>query len=172
VTAAAHSFDLGSLQLEPGQGRRLDLTVPIEPLRFGGERYSVVPPSLVVSLDVSCTTGPGWALRVRFTAVLEGPCMRCLDPAAPAVVVDAREVDQPAGGEELSSPYLDEQVLDLAALARDSLVLAIPPQLVCSSDCAGLCAVCGINLNHAGPDHQHERPPDPRWAKLRELRLE
>ena len=31
---------------------------------------------------------------------------------------------------------------------------------------------CGENLNLAGPEHAHERAPDPRWAKLRELRLE
>ena len=29
------------------------------------------------------TTGNGYALRLRFSAALEGPCMRCLGPAAP-----------------------------------------------------------------------------------------
>jgi len=43
--------------------------------------------------------------------------------------------------------------------------------LLCRKDCAGLCAVCGENLNAAGPDHRHEAEPDPRWAKLRELEL-
>jgi uncharacterized protein len=32
--------------------------------------------------------------------------------------------------------------------------------------------VCGENLNHASPDHAHETAPDPRWAKLSELRLD
>jgi hypothetical protein len=28
------------------------------------------------------------------------------------------------------------------------------------------------DLNQAGPDHHHEAPPDPRWAKLSELRFD
>jgi uncharacterized protein len=32
--------------------------------------------------------------------------------------------------------------------------------------------VCGSDLNAAGPDHAHEREPDPRWAKLSELKLD
>jgi uncharacterized protein len=32
--------------------------------------------------------------------------------------------------------------------------------------------VCGADLNNAGPDHFHEAEPDPRWAKLRELKLD
>ena len=50
--------------------------------------------------------------------------------------------------------------------------LALPAQVICSEECAGRCAVCGANLNHAGEEHAHERAPDPRWAKLRELRLD
>ena len=46
-------------------------------------------------------TRGGYALRLRFGASLHGPCMRCLEPAVPQVAVDAREVDQPGGGEEL-----------------------------------------------------------------------
>ena len=60
-------------------------------------------------------------------------------------------------------------MLDLHAWARDALALALPVQLVCRADCAGLCPVCGADLNAAGPEHAHERAPDPRWAKLGEL---
>jgi uncharacterized protein len=98
--------------------------------------------------------------------------MRCLEPAAPGFDIDAREVDQPGGGDELDSPYVDsDAVLDLRGWARDALALAIPAQIVCREDCAGLCPTCGASLND-DPDHAHEREPDPRWAKLRELRLE
>jgi uncharacterized protein len=63
-------------------------------------------------------------------------------------------------------------VLDLHAWARDALVLSLPTTLLCQDDCAGLCAVCGENLNRAGAEHHHEPAPDPRWAKLSELRFE
>ncbi len=119
--------------------------------------------------------GQGYALRLHFAAALEGPCMRCLGEAAPLVEVDAREVDRPGGGDELSSPYVQEEVLDLGAWARDAFALNAPVRVLCREECAGLCAVCAANLNDvdpAGPAHSHEREPDPRWAKLRELRLE
>jgi uncharacterized protein len=164
-------FDIGRLGLSSGEGRRLDLDVPVGDFDFGGQRYSVPGGSVGVTLDVSHTT-TGYSLRLRFHAGLEGPCMRCLEGAGHELDIDAREVDQPGGGEELESPYLEEEQLDLRAWARDALALALPAQIVCREDCLGLCSVCGENLNEAGPDHTHEREPDPRWAALRELKLE
>jgi DUF177 domain-containing protein len=166
-------FDLARLRLSSGQGRRLELTVPLAALSFGGEPYAVVPAEAPVVLDVSRTTGNGYALRLRLAARLEGACMRCLEPAAPVIEVDAREVSVPGQGDELESPYVSgEEVLDLGAWARDALVLALPQTILCRPNCAGLCPECGADLNEAGPDHHHEAAPDPRWAALRELRLE
>jgi uncharacterized protein len=188
----ADTFDLGGLRLTTGEGRRLDLAVGIEPFSLGGERYRVEPSPVPVRLDVSRTTGDGYALRLRFEASLVGPCMRCLEPASPVFSVDAREVFQPnearaARGEptgrgrahqhddsddELVSPYVENGVLDLRAWARDALALVLPANLLCREDCAGLCPVCGANLNEAGPGHEHEREPDPRWEALSKLRFE
>jgi uncharacterized protein len=165
------TFDVGALRLSSGEGRRLDLEVGVEPFDFGGQRYAVPGEQVAARLDVSHTTN-GYSLRLRFQAALEGPCMRCLEAAEHGVAVDAREVDQPGGGEELSSPYLEGDELDLKAWARDALALALPTQIVCREECLGLCAICGENLNQAGPDHAHEREPDPRWAALRELELD
>jgi uncharacterized protein len=182
------SFDLARLGLTAGEGRRLDLHVHVDPFSYGGESYAVTPDSVPVRVDVSRTTGSGWALRLRFTAGLAGPCMRCLEPAAPSFAVDAREVSQPPDprahtlgrgrakpadeDDELNSPYIEGGVLDLRAWARDALALSVPSNLLCREDCAGLCPVCGVNLNEAGPEHHHERTPDPRWAALSELRFE
>lgn len=164
-----HSFDLAGLRLSSGEGRRLELAVPIEPFRYAGERYPVAPPAPAARVDVSRTTGQGYALRLRFSAALEGPCMRCLEPAAPQFEVDAREVSQPGESEELQSPYVDDGVLDLAAWARDALALVLPATLLCRPDCLGLCPVCGANLNEADPGHGHDSGGDPRWAKLSEI---
>jgi DUF177 domain-containing protein len=166
------TFDLAGLHLTPGEGRQLDLDVAIEPFLLGGERYPVLPELIPTRVDVSRTTGQGYALRLRFEATLAGPCMRCLEQAAPVFAVDAREISQPGGGEELSSPYIERDELDLRAWARDALALALPTKLLCRPDCAGLCGVCGANLNDTGRDHVHEREPDPRWAKLSELRFQ
>jgi uncharacterized protein len=164
-------FDIGRLGLSSGEGRSLDVEVPVEGFDFGGQSYLVEGGAVDARLDVSHTVS-GYAFRLRFAAALEGPCVRCLETADQSVEVDAREIDQPGGGEELSSPYFDETAdLDLRSWARDALALALPTQIVCSDDCAGLCMVCGENLNRS-PDHAHEREPDPRWAALRELKLD
>ncbi len=166
------TFDLGALGLGVGEARRLELNVAIEPFTLAGQSYPALPEIVPVLVDVSRTTGDGYVLRLRFRASLTGPCMRCLQPAEPVFVIDAREVSQPGAGDELQSPYLKAGVLDVHHWARDSLVLALPATVLCTPECRGLCAVCGVDLNTAGRDHQHEPEPDQRWAKLSEIRFE
>ena len=137
--------------MSAGEGRKLELHVGIEPFVLGGETYPVVDSLVPARLDISRTTGSGYALRLRFEATLSGPCMRCLEAASPVFEVDAREVSQPGEGEELESPYVHAGILDLRAWARDALALALPATLLCRPECAGLCAICGADLNVAGP---------------------
>ncbi len=184
MALATHDFDLAGLRLSPGEGRRLALEVPIEPLLLGSERYVAAssphrpgtgegePARVPVELSISRMSGGGYALRLRFSAAVRGPCMRCLREAGPRVEVESREVDRPGGGDELDSPYVHDETLDLAGWARDAFALAMPVKILCREDCAGLCPVCAADLNEAGPAHHHESAPDPRWAKLRELKLE
>jgi uncharacterized protein len=165
-------FDLSSLRLTTGEGRKLEVSVAPGPFELAGEAYTVEPPLLDARLDVSKTTGSGYALRLRFEAQLAGPCMRCLSAAEPRFEIEAREVSQPGAGEELESPYVEHGVLDLRSWAHDALALALPAQILCRPDCAGLCPVCGADLNDAGPEHHHEPSPDPRWAKLSEIKFD
>ena len=165
-------LDIGRLGLTSGEGRRLDVHVHVDPLDYGGSSYAVEPELMPVRLDISRTTGEGWALRMRFDAELEGPCMRCLDNARRTYAVDSYEVHQPGAGDaDLLSPYYADHELNLQAWARDALALALPTQITCRDDCAGLCAQCGANLND-DPEHHHETGPDPRWAKLSEIRFD
>jgi uncharacterized protein len=170
MPARADSFDLGGLKLSPGEGRRLDLEVSLGEFDFGDERYAT-PPAVPVRLDVSRMVGGGYSLRLRFDSQISGPCMRCLEPASPSTSVDAREIDQPGGGEELTSPYVEGHQLDLRTWAHDAFSLALPAQVRCRPECLGLCPQCGANLN-SDPQHAHESQPDQRWAKLRELKFE
>ncbi len=172
MSLRADTFDLGGLRLSAGEGRSLELSVAVDAFSFGGEPYPVERALVPVRLDISKTTGDGYALRLRFEATLTGPCMRCLEPASPTFAVDALEVSQPGETEELTSPYVHRGILDLRQWARDALALALPAKLLCDADCAGLCPVCGANLNTTGPEHVHDREPDPRWAKLSEIHFE
>lgn len=172
MTAQTRSYDLAGLRLSPGEGRRLELEVPIETLELGGERYEARPASVPVVVDVSRMTGGGYALKLEFAAALAGPCMRCLKEASPEVAVQAREVDVPGEGEELASPYVLGETLDVARWARDAFALAAPAKVLCKEECLGLCPECAIDLNEAGSEHRHEGARDARWAKLSELKLD
>jgi len=165
-------LDLASLRLTSGEGRRLELQVALGSLTLGGERYQAEPPTAPVVLEVSRLIGEGYALHLRFETTLSGPCMRCLKPAERALEIDSREVDRPGEGEELESPYVAGEKLDLEAWAHDAFALASPAKVLCRDDCAGLCPICAADLNEAPADHSHEQPPDPRWQKLRELKLD
>jgi uncharacterized protein len=165
------SFDLGGLHLSSGAGRRLELFVAIDDFMLGGERYRVQTELVPLQLDVSRTTANGYALRLRFTVGVSGPCMRCLEEASSAISVESREVSQPGESEELRCEYLDGEVLDLQAWSRDALALSLPAKLLCRADCAGLCPVCGANMNEVS-EHGHDSSPDPRWAKLSEIKFE
>ena len=172
MSVRTDTYDLGPLHLRAGEGRNLDLEVELEPFELGAERYAVSPSPLPVRLEVSRMNHGGIALRLLLRAELHGPCMRCLEPATPAFEVDAREVDQPGAGPELDSPYIDGEVVDVAAWTRDALALTLPPSVLCRPECLGLCPECGTDLNKAGAGHEHEKAPDPRWAALREMTFE
>jgi uncharacterized protein len=166
------TFDLAPLRLATGQGERLDLHVALGGLDMGGERYEATEALTPVTLDVAKMSGGGHSMRMRFEVALSGPCMRCLEPARPSFAVDAREISKPGEGDELDSPYLTGDELNVERWARDALVLALPAAVLCRLDCAGLCPECGVNLNEAGPEHHHEQPPDKRWDKLSELKFD
>ncbi|HET9938547.1 MAG TPA: DUF177 domain-containing protein, partial [Gaiella sp.] len=95
----------------------------------------------------------------------------CLAPAGLDVEVEAQEyhaVDG-EGDAELRSEYVVDGELDVGAWAHDQLSLSVPDQVLCRPDCAGLCPVCGKDLNVEPHDHA-EASVDPRWAALEALR--
>ena len=172
MAVSSNVIDLAALRIAPGEGRRLSIEVAIAPVTFGSERYEAAPQPVAADLEVSRMLGGGYSLHLSFATAIAGACMRCLEPAAPLVEVDAREVNRPGGGEELESPYVRDERLDVAAWARDAFVLSAPVQVLCREDCRGLCPICAADLNEEPEGHHHEAPRDGRWAKLSELELE
>ncbi len=166
-------IDLGRLSLSFGEGKRLELPVELEPFELGGQTYVANPAAPAVRLDVSRPSG-GYAFHLQFPAHLEGPCVRCLEPAALDLEVETREADQAqTEDEELLSPYVVDDELELGRWAHDATMLALPSRFLCRPDCAGLCPVCGKPLNDADPAaHEHEQATDPRWSALKDLKLE
>jgi DUF177 domain-containing protein len=164
------TFNLRRLKLRSGEHFVDEQDVKLQPLDLGGQRYLPVPAEIPAEVSIS-RASTGTVFQLRFDARLHGPCYRCLTDAVLDVPIAAREYQatNPEGAEELTTPYLDADRLDLSAWAHDSVALALPEQILCRPDCAGLCPVCGGDLN-AEPHEHDEDETDARWAALAELR--
>jgi uncharacterized protein len=163
------SFDLRRLRLRSGEEHREEVEIELAPFDLGGQRYLPVPDKVPAELTANRAT-TGTAFRLRFHTRLHGPCYRCLADAVLDIPIDAREYQATnPDSEDLASPYVADDRLDLSAWARDSIALALPEQILCRPDCAGLCPECGKNLNDEPHEHAEETV-DPRWAALEALK--
>ena len=163
-------FPLRRLRLRPGEEQRDAVQIELEPCDLGGLRYLPVPHEVEAELTVAQAT-TGLDVRLAFDARLHGPCMRCLADSVVDLHIDAREyhANEPGEAAELRSEYVVDDQLELSAWARDAIALALPDQILHDPDCAGLCPVCGKDLN-LEPHTHAEEIPDPRWSALEELR--
>jgi len=143
-----------------------------EPFVLGGQRYEASPSLVPVGIRVSQASG-ATVFDLELDVRLTGPCMRCLAFAEIECHVSAREFDDPDAptADELHSDYVIDEQLDVGAWARDVIALELPEQILCRPDCAGLCPVCGKDLNTEPHEHT-ERDLDPRWAALEQFRDE
>jgi len=164
------SFNLRQVKLRSGEEYRDEVELELEPFELGGERYLPVPDKVPAGLVIQ-KASTGTVFELGFTARLHGPCFRCLRDTVLELSIAATEyqANDPQGDEELESPYIADDSLDLSAWARDALALELPDKILHSPDCAGLCAVCGKDLNDEPHTHD-ELAADPRWAALDELR--
>ena len=161
---------LHRLRLRSGERRRVPLNVELASFVLGGQQYELSPASVPSELGVSLAADTT-VFELRFHARLIGPCMRCLGPAEVAIDVSARELHNPEApqADDLRSEYVGDDALDVGAWARDAIALALPEQILCRPDCAGLCPVCGKDLNAEPHEHLADQL-DPRWAALESLR--
>jgi uncharacterized protein len=165
------TFDLRTLRIRSGDQARERVEIELEPLLLGGQAYEPRPDPAPAELTVTRASS-GTVLELALDVTLEGPCFRCLADAALPLSLQLREYQatKPEGDEE-QTEYLEDDRVDLSAWARDASALALPDQILCRPDCAGLCPVCGKDLNAEPHEHVEERI-DPRWEKLSELRQE
>lgn len=56
-------------------------------------------------------------------------------------------VDQECSDEDALILYLTEPVIEIEEILREQALLAVPLKNVCSEDCKGICAGCGVVLN-------------------------
>jgi uncharacterized protein len=165
------TLDLRTLRLRSGDQARERVEIELEPLLLGGQTYEPRPNPAPAELSVTRASS-GTVIELVFDVSLEGPCFRCLTDAELPVSLRLREYEatRPESDEERTE-YVDDDRLDLSAWAHDAIALALPDKILCRPDCAGLCPLCGKDLNTEPHEHVEERL-DPRWAKLSELQRE
>ena len=165
-------FPVRRLRLRPGEEHREVVRVTLEPFVLGGQEYVANPTEVPAELVVQRAT-TGDLFRLTFSTTLEGPCMRCLAEAVARVDVEAQEYEatDPGADDELRSEYVADGEVDVQTWVRDQVAFAVPDQILCRPDCAGLCPVCGKDLNVEPHTHDDEAV-DPRWAALEALRTE
>ncbi len=115
-------------------------------------------------------TQKGILLDAHLSAVLATECTRCLDPALVQIDSIFTELYAFDHRTETDSGLIvpEDGYIDITELAREYLLLDTPTAPLCKPDCAGLCPLCGENLNHGHCDCETDAI-DPRMAKLKDL---
>jgi uncharacterized protein len=107
-------------------------------------------------------------------------CSRCLKPFTLKIPLKIEEEFFPTidiiTGMKLPKPEdpgsftIDEHhILDLTEAIRQYIVTAMPMKPLCKAECAGLCSICGKDLNMGNCGCRQETI-DPRWAELLKLK--
>ena len=119
------------------------------------------------------------------TMAFAATCSRCAGPVqhtvaarvshrlvtkAAALPGAADDVDVDIEGDSPVVSRLTGREVDLAALACEDLLVALPMRALCAVDCRGLCPSCGINRNLHACDCRDERTAvDPRLTPFAAL---
>jgi len=141
--------------------RRLHVVGPIPELAVTDSR---VPEGSDVDVDVVLESMLGGVVVAgTVSAVWEGECRRCLEPANGRLVAQVREIFSDDPEPELGYA-LTPDWLDLEPLAHDACILELPLAPLCGLDCLGLCPGCGANRNYETCTCTEKT--DPRWAAL------
>jgi uncharacterized protein len=151
-----------------------------------GTALGVVDPELIVirPVEIECQfyrvdneviVRGGLRTAVRLTCSrcaeeFEQPLSVALDaiylPMNEMLSARARELEE---GEADVYPYGD-QVIDIAEMVRDKLLLSIPLQPYCVVGCKGLCPSCGVNRNAISCQCAEEKLGSP-FDSLKHLRF-
>ncbi len=137
---------------------RLDLPPDLSVEQFrGSARFSRTPQGLLLDATLS--------------ASLPAECGRCLDELIQSISTTFTELYAFDPRSQTDSGLLvpESGIIDLAPLAREYLLLAVPINALCRPDCAGLCPVCGENRNHVDCGHAAQSPVNPGLAQLNDL---
>ena len=150
----------------PGALRRIELTFPAPEALDNG--FTAIAKGAEIDIDGRVeSVHEGVLVTANVQSEAKTECSRCLDPLELDVDVEFQELFAYSLTDEDDLVITDDSI-DLEQVVRDAVVLSLPFQPICSSDCEGLCVECGAKLKE-NPQHVHEAPVDPRWNALKNL---
>jgi len=130
-----------------------------------GTEVMCIPAGSALSIPVRLeSVHEGILATAEFTARTTGICSRCLDEISDDIDVEIQELFMYRPEQE-DDFVVEQDRIDLEQALIDSVVPALPLKPLCSEDCVGLCARCGIRMDE-DPSHTHEDPIDPRFSAL------
>lgn len=105
-------------------------------------------------------TAQGLLVQVDLRATTPSECARCLSAISQPLTADFTELYAftPESTTESGLLLPESGYINLAPLAREYMLLAMPIRPLCSSSCKGLCPICGENLNEVTCGHQSAGP--------------
>lgn len=159
-------LDLRDIIHTPDASKPFQLQVDLSNLDFYGNNPLTQP-----ILAEGRVTNHAGALVLEGTArsTLDLVCDRCGKPFSreKVVVLDSLVAQNLEDDEHDEILLLDGNELDLDEAVSTAFVLAMDTKNLCSDDCKGLCAKCGVNLNEGICRCKPE--VDPRLAALAQL---
>ena len=156
---------------EPGLQKSVDLSLPAAELGVDDARITDD-----ITIDLTVTSGVD-SIVVHGTVRMpwRAQCRRCLRDLQGTADIAVDEVyqdpdDEMVVDDEQAFPIEGDQI-DLVPAVREHLLLELPDDVLCRDECAGICPVCGTDLNDATCDCDTS-VRDERWAALDDLRLD
>lgn len=130
-----------------------------------GEGLVAVESDAVVNVVVRIESiYDGLLISAHVNTVASGVCGRCLTEIEIPVEVEFQELFAYPSKEPSDYEVLDDHV-NLESLVRDTVVLALPFQPVCQTDCRGLNPETGERLADTS-EYEPRGVVDPRWSAL------
>jgi uncharacterized protein len=172
LTSSSLRIGVTELRRRPGNRAEVRRVVPLDGMAVS---TAAVPEGADGVVEVTLESlSDGVTARGTVTVPWEGECRRCLETTSGTLVAPIDEVykDDPDEGETLP---ISGDAIDLGQVVHDAVILGLPLAPLCREDCAGpepgQFPVGAADAGDAEPD-EADRPVDPRWAALEELRFD
>lgn len=145
-----YKVDVTEIIHDLGMSIPIDDEIDLGVLEYAGETYTPARPARI---DVSVTnTGAGVVAYGSVDAAFRAECSRCL---APFTLEVSGEVEgfytTPEKAEELSEDQewepLGDGIIDLSHAIESAVRIELPFAPLHAEDCAGICPLCGCDLN-------------------------